>query len=64
MSGFDFLLGVAFVVAILGAITSILRWRWDVGWREGNRQGLATGYLDGRRAERSEQERIRQEVPR
>jgi hypothetical protein len=60
MSGGDVFLGVF----VLGAITSILRWRLDVAWREGNRQGLATGYLDGRRAERADQERIRQEVAR
>jgi hypothetical protein len=60
MSGGDVFLGVF----VLGALTSLLRWRLDVAWREGNRQGLATGYLDGRRAERSEQERIRQEVAR
>jgi hypothetical protein len=60
MSGGD----VLFWVVVLGAITSILRWRLDVAWREGNRQGLATGYLDGRRAERADQERIRQEVAR
>jgi hypothetical protein len=60
MSGGDIFLAVF----VLGAITSLLRWRLDVAWREGNRQGLATGYLDGRRAERADQERIRQEVAR
>ena len=60
MSGGDVVLGVF----VLGALTSLLRWRLDVAWREGNRQGLATGYLDGRRAERADQERLRQEVAR
>jgi hypothetical protein len=60
MSGGD----VFLAVVVLGAITSLLRWRLDLAWREGNRQGLATGYLDGRRAERADQERLRQEVAR
>ena len=60
MSGGELFWGIM----ILGGITSILRWRLDVAWREGHNRGLASGYLDGRRAERAEQERIREEATR
>ena len=58
MSGGELFWGIM----ILGAVSSIVRWRIDVAWREGHDRGLLSGYLDGRRAERAEQERIREEA--
>lgn len=60
MSGGELFWGIM----ILGGLTSILRWRLDVAWREGHERGLASGYLDGRRAERAEQEREQKEASR
>lgn len=58
MSGWELFWGVMLVAAV----TSIYRWRLDVAWSEGHDRGRLEGYLDGRRAERAEQQRIREEA--